>query len=176
LGIILTKRWLLLPDNSIGETMLDDATQPVLRKHTKAIGWITADLTRRAEQLLVDMQSMLVDFQTKHAGNLGRIIRHLDGIATSTVAGGEGGPSSETLEVIKSASACAAEMMLAVEALLDRLATVDISPKHLKDEATINTWTAGLVLPRPTTELCTRASMGLQESRTLPPLPQQRVV
>ncbi|KAF4668921.1 hypothetical protein FOZ61_005432 [Perkinsus olseni] len=182
LGIILTKRWLLLPDNSIRETMLDDATQPVLRKHSKAVGWITADLTRRAEQLLVDMRSMLVDFQKKHAGNLGRIIRHLDGIATSTVAGGEGGSSSETLEVIKSASACAAEMMLAVKALLERLATVDISPTHLKDEATINTWTAGLVLPGPTTELCTRASdtddssMGQQESRTLPPLPQQRVI
>ncbi|KAF4740696.1 hypothetical protein FOZ62_022845 [Perkinsus olseni] len=180
LGIILTKRWLLLPDNSIGETMLDDATQPVLRKHSKAVGWITADLTRRAEQLLVDMQSMLEDFQKKHAGNLGRIIRHLDGIATA--AGGEGGSSTETLELIKAASSCAAEMMRAVEALLDRLAPVDISPTHLKDEATINTWTAGLVLPGPTTQLCTRASdtddssMGQQESRTLPPLPQQRVI
>ncbi|KAF4671221.1 hypothetical protein FOL47_001667 [Perkinsus chesapeaki] len=175
LSIVLTKRWLLLGSNG----NMDDATECVFREHQRVVEWLRADMTKRAEQLLVSLRVELEAFQQKHGSNLGRIIRHLDGVATSTVAEPEA--STDVInDIITSASHCAAEMLLAVKALLDHLDTVDLNSKQLKDEEAINTWALAITLETPP-QLRMRADfdtnrMGQQESRTLPPLPQQRVI
>ncbi|EER01170.1 hypothetical protein Pmar_PMAR018267 [Perkinsus marinus ATCC 50983] len=107
--------------------------------------------------MLLDMRSALVEFRQKHERDLGRIIRHLDGIATTASYSDEGfGP--EALEGIKAASQCSAEMIRSVNALLDQLAAIDIGPARLKDEASINALVTGLALSLPTADVRVRAN------------------